>query len=109
MLTSAPDGFTRIAVVHRQKRTSVSIDDVLFEALARREGGDDEALRWVRAAVGEVEQLQDRCDPRVTVKKAGLSRLIQRLVIDRIAGPEPAMAQTSPRPHTPDREPAEGQ
>lgn len=97
-MQAVSDGFTRIALVHREKRTSVSVDDVLFEALSRKEGGDQAALRWIRSSVLDIERMQDQGEPLVVVRNAGLSRLVQRLVIARVTATAPAMAESSPMP-----------
>lgn len=83
--TKRYDGLVRIRVVRQNKWTSVSLDDVLYRAVARLEGDDnDAASRWVRQAVAEVERLQEANDPTVAVDNAGLSRQVQRLAMRRI-------------------------
>lgn len=78
------DGFVRVKVWHHDKRTTISLDDVLFEGLRRREGGFDEAIRWLRGATGRIDELQVARDPIVQVDNAGVSRLVQRLVLHHL-------------------------
>lgn len=75
------DGHVRVTVRYREKETSVSLDNVLFGALSRREGGMPEASAWVRKAVSQVDSLLDAEDPLVCVKGAGLSRQVQRMAL----------------------------
>jgi len=75
------DGFVRIAIYRDGKRTSVSLDDVLFSALCARQGGAEAAAQWVREAADRVPQLREAGDPVVLVDKSGLSRLVQRLAM----------------------------
>lgn len=89
------DGFARIRVTHRGKRTSVSLDDVLFDALSRRVGDEVEAVKWIRAAVLEVERLAGTGSKLVNVRNAGLSRLVQRMALGHVLN---GVAESSPRP-----------
>jgi len=75
------DGFVRIAIYRDGKRTSVSLDDVLFSALCARQGGAEAAAQWVREAADRVPQLREAADPVVLVDRPGLSRLVQRLAM----------------------------
>lgn len=86
------DGFVRVWVIHQEKRTSISLDDVLFAALEQREGSVEAAMLWLRAQVAEVEARKAADDPTVMVHKAGLSRLVQRLALQHV------LAQSSPPP-----------
>jgi len=63
------DGFVRIAIYRDGKRTSVSLDDVLFSALCARQGGAEAAAQWVREAADRVPQLREAADPVVLVDK----------------------------------------
>lgn len=99
------DGFARIRVSHRGKRTSVSLDDVLFDALARRVGDEREAVTWIRAAVLEVERLAGTGSKLVNVRNAGLSRLIQRMALDHVLN---GVAENVPKHSGPDGEPPSG-
>lgn len=99
------DGFARIRVNHRGKRTSVSLDDVLFDALARRVGGETEAVRWIRAAVLEVERLAGTGSKLVNVRNAGLSRLVQRMAMAHVLN---GVAEISPERHKPVVAPSSG-
>lgn len=84
------DGFVRVTIEHRGKSTSISLDDVLFDALKRRLGGShDDATRWLRAAVLRVDELRRAGDPVVAVEKAGLSRLVQRIAVQHLVEPDP--------------------
>lgn len=99
------DGFARIRVSHRGKRTSVSLDDVLFDALARRVGSEREAVTWIRSAVLEVERLAGSGSKLVSVRNAGLSRLVQRMALDHVLN---GVAQNAPEPSRPAVEPPSG-
>ena len=99
------DGFARIRVNHRGKRTSVSLDDVLFDALARRVGGEAEAVKWIRAAVLEVERLAGTGSKLVNVRNAGLSRLVQRMAMDHVLN---GVAQIAPLHQKPVVAPSSG-
>lgn len=81
------DGLVRVWVSIKGKRTTVSMDDVLFGALADRLGGNDHAIRWIRAAIPRIEQLNEVGSPLTDVAKAGTSRLVQRLALDHLLKP----------------------
>lgn len=67
------------------KQTTLSMDDLLFQALVEREGGNDEAIRWIRAAAQRVPALRAAGEPVVGIRDtAGLSRLVQRLVLQSL-------------------------
>lgn len=85
------DGFIRVKVRHQGRATTISLDDVLFDALRHRVGGHEEAVRWLRAASLRVEDMQASGDPLVAIGKSGLSRLIQRLAVQYVAN-SPARA-----------------
>ena len=93
------DGFVRVWVIHQGKRTSISLDDVLFDALAQREGSPEAATLWLRAQVAEVEARKAAEDPTVTVHKAGLSRLVQRLVLHHVLAQSSPAARAGVKPH----------
>lgn len=99
------DGFARIRVTHKGKRTSVSLDDVLFEALALQVGSEPEAVKWIRAAVLEIERLAGTGAKLVNVRNAGLSRLVQRMALHHVLN---GVAQSSPLHQTPAATPTSG-
>lgn len=59
----------------RSSRSSVSLDGYLFALLARVAGGEDAAMRWIKAEAAVQAQ------GRESSPKAGLSRLVQRSVM----------------------------
>lgn len=78
------DGFVRVWLSLDGKRTSISVDDTLFAALVRSEGGRDEAMRWLRDAALEAESARLSSDSPGSLKTAGLSRLVQRVAIQHL-------------------------
>jgi hypothetical protein len=69
----------------RGKVTTISMDDMLFHALADQAGGTDAAVQWIRNAALAIPRLHATGDKVVTIyKNAGLSRLVQRLVLQRL-------------------------
>lgn len=84
------EGLVRTWVVYQGKRTTVSMDSLLFAGLCRHVGGVDQAAAWIRSAVARVDDLRSAEDPIVMVDKAGMSRLIQRMLFHELLrlGPE---------------------
>lgn len=81
MQQTKKDGLVRISVISKLKRTSVSLDEVLFRALIRDQGDSEKAIQWIRICVSQIEALSEVNDPSVDVSKAGLSRLVQRMAL----------------------------
>lgn len=79
------DGLVRVRVQFAGKSTSVSLDGVLFRYLARAQGGSREAGGWIRAAVTELEAMALQDGSAVQVR-AGLSRRVQRLALEKLLG-----------------------
>lgn len=79
------DGLVRVRVQFAGKSTSVSLDGVLFRYLARAQGGAREAGGWIRAAVTELEAMALQ-DGSAVHLRAGLSRRVQRLALEKLLG-----------------------
>lgn len=79
-LAAQDDGLVRIKVVRAGKRTSISMDALLFRALKQREGGLDNALMWVRDCMAGMDDRIRGGDPIVQVT-GGTSRMLQRVLL----------------------------
>lgn len=96
MVSSSDDGLVRINIRLSDRKTSVSMDAELYEALVERHGSERAAIAWVEEEARALDALEEA---EGVGARMGLSRLVQRRALRVLLGkdspvrPEPPTAE----------------
>lgn len=83
MVSASGDGLVRINIRLSDRKTSVSMDAELYEALVERHGSERAAIAWVEAEARALEALEALEGEGA---RMGLSRLVQRRALRVLLG-----------------------